>query len=160
MGAHVRTVPVQPIWYARQRWIRTAVQTALAFLVGVGGSVAVLRAVAPQVLDALADVLPASSLAWLGGAFAFVIAIATALSKLMAIPLVNTWLTHIVVGSVPRAAALEDRQSDDATDRTTSAGYPDALKTEPEDALGQQLVPCAPSVASCVTAKERSANFL
>jgi len=136
MGAHERTVTVQPIWYTRQRWIRTAVQTALAFLVALGSSVAVLQAVAPQVLDALADVLPASWLAWLAGAFAFVIAIASALSKLMAIPIVNTWLTRVGAGSVPRAAALEEPEPDDTTEPTTSAGYPDALKTEPADALG------------------------
>lgn len=133
MGAHERTVTVQPIWYTRQRWIRTALQTALAFLVGLGGSVAVLQATAPKVLRALADVLPDSWLAWLGGAFAFVIAIASALSKLMAIPLVNSWLTRIGAGSVPRAAALEDPDLDA---RTTTAGYPAALKSEPEDALG------------------------
>lgn len=136
MGAHERTVTVQPIWYTRQRWIRTALQTGLAFLVTLGGSVAVLQAVAPQVLDALADVLPASWLAWLAGAFAFVIAIASALSKLMAIPVVNTWLTRIHAGSVPRAAALEDPEPDTTADSITSAGYPAALKREPEDALG------------------------
>lgn len=136
MGAHARTVTVQPIWYTRQRWIRTAVQTAVAFLVGLGGSVAVLQATAPQVLAALADVLPASWLAYLGGAFALVIAIASALSKLMAIPLVNTWLTRIGAGSVPRAAALEDPGPDEPDEPTTMAGYPDALKSEPEDALG------------------------
>jgi hypothetical protein len=136
MGAHERTVTVQPIWHSRQRWIRTALQTALAFLVTLGGSVAVLQAVAPQVLDDLADVLPASWLAWLAGAFAFVIVIASALSRLMAIPVVNAWLTRVHAGSVPRAAALEDSEPDGATEPTTSSGYPDALKTEPADALG------------------------
>lgn len=136
MGSHERTVAVQPIWYTRQRWIRTALQTAFAFLITLGGSVALLQAVAPQVLHALADVLPASWLAWLAGVFAFVISIASALSKLMAIPVVNTWLTRVHAGSVPRAAALEDPEPDDATEPTTSAGYPDALKTEPQDALG------------------------
>ncbi|MBT1542007.1 hypothetical protein KK103_09555 [Curtobacterium flaccumfaciens pv. flaccumfaciens] len=130
MGAHERTVTVQPIWYTRQRWIRTAVQTALAFLVTLGGSVAVLHAVAPQVLAALADVLPASWLAWLGAAFAFVISIASALSKLMAIPVVNTWLARGGFGSVPRSVAISGPEP------TMSAGYPDALKSEPDDALG------------------------
>ncbi|ROR28805.1 hypothetical protein EDF63_3393 [Curtobacterium sp. JUb34] len=136
MGAHERTVTVQPIWYTRQRWMRTAVQTALAFLVGLGGSVAVLQALAPKVLAALVDVLPGSWLTRLGGAFAFVVAIAPALSKLKAIPLVNTWLTHIGAGSVSRATALEDPELDDVSKLTTSAGFPDVLKAEPEDALG------------------------
>jgi hypothetical protein len=136
MGAHERTVAVQPIWYTRQRWIRTALQTALAFLITLGGSVAVLQAVAPQMLDALADVLPASWLAWLAGAFAFVISIASALSKLMAIPVVNTWLTRVGAGSVPRVAAVETLNDGPAIDEPTTAGYPDSLKTEPDDALG------------------------
>ncbi|GAA3342987.1 hypothetical protein GCM10017714_33720 [Curtobacterium pusillum] len=130
MGAHERTATVQPIWHTRQRWLRTALQTALAFLVGLAGSVAVLQVTAPRVLDALADVLPASWLAWLGGAFAFVIAIASALAKLMAIPVVNAWLARLGFGSVPRSVALDEPEP------TTTAGYPDADKTEPDDALG------------------------
>lgn len=107
-GKHEATnIETQDIWYQRQRWLRTALQTALAFLVALGGSVAILQAVAPQVLDALAGVLPASWVAWLAGVFAFVIAIASALSKLMAIPVVNAWLTHVGLGSEPKSVAKE-----------------------------------------------------
>lgn len=135
MGAHERTVTVQPIWYDWQRVIRTGLQTALAFLVGLGGAVGVLQVVAPQVLDAVRDVLPASWVAWLAGAFAFVIAVAGALAKLMAIPIVNRWLTRVHAGSVPKAKALEETADDEPAEPTT-AGYPAALKTEPDDALG------------------------
>lgn len=100
-------VKTEPIWYPWQRAIRTALQVTIAFLVGLGGSVALLQAVAPQVLAAVVDVLPPSAYAWLVGAFAFVIAIATTLSKLMAIPVINAWLTRLGAGSVPRAIAKE-----------------------------------------------------
>jgi cellulose synthase/poly-beta-1,6-N-acetylglucosamine synthase-like glycosyltransferase len=110
MADHVKKkqpIDVQDIWYQRQRWLRTALQTALSFLVAFGGSVALLQAVAPQVLAALADVLPASWIVWISGLFAIVIAIAGTLSKLMAIPIVNAWLTRVGFGSVPRAVARE-----------------------------------------------------
>lgn len=107
-GKHeAKGLETQSIWYQRQRWLRTALQTAIAFLVGLGGSVALLQATAPQVLDALAGVLPANWLTGLAAVFAFVIAIASALSKLMAIPVVNVWLTRVGFGSEPRAVAKE-----------------------------------------------------
>lgn len=101
------TVEVDDIWFQRQRWLRTMLQTTVSILIAFGGSVALLQALAPKVLAALADVLPPAAIVWLSGAFAFVIAIAGTLSKLMAIPLVNTWLTHVGFGSVPRAVAKE-----------------------------------------------------
>lgn len=128
MGDHARTVVVQPIWYMWQRAIRTALQVAVAIVLTLGGSVGLLQALSPQVLAAVVDVLPPAAYAWLVGAFAFVIAIATALSRLMAIPLVNAWLTRVHAGSVPKSAATDPAP-------ITTAGYPDARKSEPEDAL-------------------------
>lgn len=98
---------VQRIWHPNQRVLRTILQTTIAFLVGLGGSVGILQAVAPQVIDAVRDVLPPAAVAWLAAAFAFVIAVAGALSKLMAIPVVNAWLTRIGFGSEPRAIVKE-----------------------------------------------------
>ncbi len=128
MGDHSRTVDVQPIWYVWQRALRTALQVAVALVLALGGSVGLLQALRPQILAAVADVLPPNAYAWLVGAFALVIAVATALSRLMAIPLVNTWLTRVHAGSVPKAKALDLAP-------TTTAGYPDARKSEPYDAL-------------------------
>lgn len=111
MGDHElkqqKALDVQDIWYQRQRILRTVLQTALAFLVGLGSSVGLLQAVAPQVLAAVIDVLPPAVYGWLVGVFAFVIALAGALSKLMAIPIVNAWLTRVGFGSVPKAVARE-----------------------------------------------------
>ncbi|QKS15590.1 hypothetical protein HUN59_04595 [Curtobacterium sp. Csp2] len=129
MGDHSSTVVVPPIWYVWQRALRTALQVAVALVLALGGSVGLLQALSPQVLAAVVDVLPPNAYAWLVAAFAFVIAIATALSRLMAIPLVNAWLTRVHAGSVPKIAATDPAA-------TTTAGYPDALKSEPEDALG------------------------
>jgi cyanate permease len=100
-----KNISVDEIWFARQRWVRTAVQTALAFLVGLGGSVALLQVTAPQVIDAIKDVLPPAAVGWVASAFVVVIGIASALAKIMAIPVVNEWLTRIGLGSVPKEAA-------------------------------------------------------
>lgn len=110
MGDHEKQkleLDVQEIWYQRQRILRTVLQTTIAFLVGLGGSVGLLQATAPQVIDAVRDVLPPAAVAWFAAVFAFVIAVAGALSKLMAIPVVNGWLTRIGFGSVPKAVAKE-----------------------------------------------------
>jgi hypothetical protein len=127
MGAHEQTT--DPIWFPWQRVIRTAGQVLVA-VATVFGAVAVI---APQVLAAVADVLPGSWVVWLTGAIAFVAAIAAALARVMALPVVNTWLTALGAGSVPASGYSAGTEPD--TDATT-AGYPNALKNEPQDALG------------------------
>lgn len=128
MGAHEKTT--DPIWFPWQRVIRTAGQV----LVAVATLTAAVAVIAPQVLNAVADVLPGPWVAWLTGAIAFVAAIAAALARVMALPVVNTWLTAIGAGSVPASGYSAGTEPD--TEPTTTAGYPNALKTEPDDALG------------------------
>ncbi len=134
-GEHeAEKVTTEPIWYPWQRAIRTALQVAVAVLVGLGGSVALLQATAPQVLAAVVDVLPPAAYAWLVGAFAFIIALATTLSKLMAIPVINAWLTRIGAGSVPRAIAKEQAVAT-STELQPAAHEPTAVdyRTEQDD---------------------------
>lgn len=95
---------VQEIWYKAQRVIRTVVQVVVSAAVTVALAVISVAAFAPDVLDALADVLPETWAAWLGGAVAFLVALAGALSRIMAIPAVNAWLAKIGLGSVPPSA--------------------------------------------------------
>ncbi|MET3449806.1 hypothetical protein [Curtobacterium sp. 1544] len=128
MGAHKKTT--EPIWFPWQRVIRTAGQVLVATSI-VLTAVAV---VAPQVLDAVADVLPGPWVAWLTGAIAFVAALAAALARVMALPVVNTWLTALGAGSVP--ASGHSAGTEPAPAESTTAGYPAANKTEPADALG------------------------
>lgn len=91
------------IWYKMQRVLRTVVQVIIAF-VAVWGSIA---AIAPQILDELAKILPGSWIAWLVGFIAVVTAIAGALSRIMAFPVVNEWLTRIGLGSAPKSAGKQ-----------------------------------------------------
>lgn len=126
-GAHEKTT--DPIWFPWQRVIRTAAQV----LVAAATVLAAIAFVAPQVLDAVSDVLPGPWVAWLTGAIAFVAALSAALARVMALPVVNTWLTSLGAGSVP--ASGYSAGTEPAEEQTT-AGYPNALKSEPEDALG------------------------
>ncbi|MGO1267097.1 MAG: hypothetical protein ACTMIY_10735 [Microbacterium gubbeenense] len=90
------------IWFKTKRVLRTAVQV----IVGVAGALGVFVLVAPQVLDAVADVLPAS---WVAAAAAFIAgaaAISAALSRVMAIPAVDAWLKRIGLGSAPASAPV------------------------------------------------------
>ena len=86
------------IWFKSKRVLRTATQVLVAGIVFLGG----LVAIAPQVLEAVQDVLPGPVVAWLVGAIAFLAGISAALSRVMAIPAVNAWLITIGLGSVPR----------------------------------------------------------
>lgn len=92
---------VQDIWFKAQRVLRTVVQVAIpAFLT--------FNLVLPQVVEAVGGVLPEDAYLWLNGAALGVTAIAGALSRVMAIPQINTWLASFGLGSVPRFAAKND----------------------------------------------------
>ena len=89
------------IWYKAQRVLRTIVQVGIpAFLA--------FALVLPQLIEALG--LPADSRVrlWLLAVAAVVTAVAAALTRLMAIPAVNAWLTRIGLGSVPASAIRTD----------------------------------------------------
>jgi predicted naringenin-chalcone synthase len=89
------------IWYVAQRVLRTIVQVGIpAFLT--------FALVLPQIIEALG--LPADSRLrlWLLAVAAIVTAVAAALTRLMAIPAVNSWLTKIGLGSVPASAIRTD----------------------------------------------------
>jgi len=90
-------VVVPDIWYKAQRTLRTIVAVGIpAFLT--------FALVLPQIIEALG--LPADSRVrlWLLGVAALVTAVAGAITRLMAIPAVNAWLTKIGLGSVPKQA--------------------------------------------------------
>lgn len=85
------------IWFKAKRVLRTIVQLT----VGIAGALGVFVLVAPQVLDAIADVLPAS---WVAAAAAFTAgaaAISAVLSCVMAIPKVDASPKRIGLGSAP-----------------------------------------------------------
>lgn len=104
-GEHeaVEKIDVQTIWFQSKRVLRTVVQV----VIGAAAVLAVVVVVAPQVLDAIADVVPGPVLAWLTGAVATLAAVSAALTKIMAIPKINELLTLIGLGSVPKSVAVE-----------------------------------------------------
>ncbi|WP_336642042.1 hypothetical protein [Microbacterium sp. USHLN272] len=85
------------IWFPLQRVIRTAA----AVLVAGSAILATIVVIAPQVVEAVADVLPGPVVAWLLGAIATLAAISAAISRVMAIPAVDAWLRKIGAGSTP-----------------------------------------------------------
>lgn len=96
---------VPDIWYKAKRVLRTAVATLLSAL-----SVwAVIAVVAPQVLVELAKILPESWILWISTVIAGITAIASVLTRIMAIPAVNAFLVKIGLGSVPASALVETR---------------------------------------------------
>lgn len=98
MGDHElttsKTVDVQPIWYSWQRVLRTALTTALTLL-----------PVIPQVVQIVQGQWDVQ---WLTAVSVQAVAINAALTKLIAIPTVNEWLTHVGLGSVPKGVAKEE----------------------------------------------------
>ena len=88
------------VWYPWQRVIRTAVQVFLA----VATILATVAVVAPQIIDALADVLPGPVLAWLTAATVVVATLSAALSRVMLIPQVNEFLQKFGAGTAPDGA--------------------------------------------------------
>jgi hypothetical protein len=104
MGDHEKQqIDVQTIWYQGKRVLRTVVQVVLA----AAGVLTVVVAIAPEIITAIADVVPGPVLVWMTGAVASLAAVSAALTKIMAIPKVNELLTLIGLGSVPKAVAKE-----------------------------------------------------
>jgi len=92
------TTAVQDIWYKGQRVLRTALTTALTVL--------------PLIPQVIAIVQGEWSAEWLTGIAVQAVAINSALTRIIAIPAVNGWLTTIGLGSVPKAA-VKPHEDDD-----------------------------------------------
>ena len=92
------TYSLGTVWDATQRVLRTLVQVGVpAFIVFAG--------VLPQIIDALGLDVTSSVYLWLVAAAGIVTAVAAGLSRIMAIPAVNNWLTKIGLGTVPKSEA-------------------------------------------------------
>lgn len=90
---------VSDIWFKGQRVLRTTVQVGIpAFLT--------FALVLPQIIEALGLPVDSDLRLWLVAVAAAVTAVSAALSRTMAIPAVNLWLTHIGLGSVPKTAIV------------------------------------------------------
>lgn len=96
-----KKIAVQDIWYRGQRVLRTVVQVGIPAFITFAG-------VLPLIIDALGLPVESGLYLWLVGAAAVVTAVAAALSRVMAIPAVNEWLTKIGFGSVPKSVAQRE----------------------------------------------------
>ena len=85
------------IWYKAQRVLRTIVAVVIPAFLG-------FALLLPQLIDALGLPDDSTLRLWLLGIAAGVTAVAAAITRIMAIPAVNAWLTKIGLGSVPKKA--------------------------------------------------------
>lgn len=85
------------IWYKAQRVLRTVVAVLIPAFLG-------FAVLLPQLIDALGLPDDSTLRLWLLGIAAGVTAVAGAITRIMAIPAVNAWLTKIGLGSVPKSA--------------------------------------------------------
>lgn len=86
-------VEAPPIWYKGQRVLRTLFTTVLTVL--------------PLIPQVIAIVQGQWNVEWLGAVAAQAVALNTVLTAIIALPTVNSLLTSIGLGSVPRSAAIE-----------------------------------------------------
>lgn len=101
MGDHEKQpIDVQDIWYASQRVLRTVVQVGIPAFITFAG-------VLPTIINALGLPVDGTVYLWLISVAAVLTAVAAALTRVMAISAVNTWLTSIGLGSVPKSVAKE-----------------------------------------------------
>lgn len=95
-----KNIAVDDIWFATQRVLRTIVQVGIPAFITFAG-------VLPVIVNALGLDVDGQVYLWLVSAAAVLTAVAGALTRVMAIPAVNEWLTHIGLGSVPKSVAKE-----------------------------------------------------
>ncbi|PMC04168.1 hypothetical protein CJ226_09185 [Microbacterium sp. UMB0228] len=123
------------IWFPLQRAIRTAVQVFIA----AAAVLATTVVVAPQIIDAVADVVPGPVIAWATAAVATLAAISAAIARVMAIPAVDEWLRRIGAGSAPAGAVVAqiDGNATGLTRRQWRA-MQDGADTGTDDASGRR----------------------
>lgn len=90
---------VQPIWFASQRVIRTILVNLVVILPVVNISL-------PLLVEAFTgNGVPAEVTIWVNAIVAGVLVVTGVLTRIIAIPAVNEFLTRLGAGSVPKSAA-------------------------------------------------------
>jgi hypothetical protein len=95
----VADINVEDIWFKSQRVLRTIVQVGIPAFLG-------FALVLPQIISAAGLPVDGPLYGWLITAAGVITAVAAGLSRIMAIPAVNAWLTKIGLGSVPKSEAV------------------------------------------------------
>lgn len=89
------------IWYKAQRVLRTGAATLISALSVWAG----FSAIWPDIAAQLARILPGEAMAWLVGVVTSITVVAGVITRIMAIPRVNAFLTKwIGLGSIPKSA--------------------------------------------------------
>jgi hypothetical protein len=92
------TIDTPKIWYPSKRVVRTILATLVVF-------VPVANATLPLLAEAFnSPDVPAEVYAWVNGIIVAALAVLGVLTRIMAIPAVNTFLTKFGAGSVPKSA--------------------------------------------------------
>lgn len=79
--------------------LRTIVQVGIPTLLTL---CVIIPLIVQAILDNFGEVLPPQFTAWMLGVSAFVTALAATIARVMAIPAVNAWLTHLGLGATPK----------------------------------------------------------
>lgn len=94
------------IWFPWQRAIRTGLAVIAGAIVSTAAALGVISTVAPQILDAVKDLLRPEDylllVSWLAG----IAAVSAAVSRVMAIPQVDAWLRKFGAGSSPSGSFI------------------------------------------------------
>jgi hypothetical protein len=91
-------VPVQPVWFPFQRVVRTVLVNLVVILPVVNISL-------PLLVDAFTgEGVPAEVTVWVNAIVAGVLVVTGVITRIIAIPAVNAFLTRLGAGSVPREA--------------------------------------------------------
>lgn len=115
MSTPINASTVPEIWYKAKRVIRTIIAVIVSILLTIAAAVLALNAFAPQILTELGKVLPAGWVAWLTAVLALLVTVAGVITRIMAIPQVNAWLTKIGAGSVPASTIIDARATNDVS---------------------------------------------
>jgi hypothetical protein len=95
---HIDTTTVPDIWFKSQRIIRSLLAAVIVF-------VPIANASLPPLAEAFnASDVPAEVYLWVNGVIAAALAVLGILTRIMAIPAVNAFLTKFGAGSVPKSA--------------------------------------------------------
>lgn len=94
------------IWFPAQRAIRTALAVFAGAIITLAAALGITTAVAPQILDAIKDLLRPEDYLLLASWLAGLAAVSAALSRVMAIPQVDAFLKKFGAGSAPKGAVI------------------------------------------------------
>lgn len=87
--------------YPGKAVLRTVVAVGVSVLLGLAAVASVLQVFLPQFLEAIAEALPPEAFAVVSSTIATIIVVAGAVTRVMAIPGVNAFLTKIKLGATP-----------------------------------------------------------